>query len=356
MKVKRVCYLGAYEQDYPRNLILRRGLEGHGIEVAECRVSPKLNTQERIRALRPQCRAAIKSCDLILLAEFNQVLVPFAWWLARRYRKRLVVDVFTSLYDSAVNDRQTTGAGSLQARRYWLLDWLALHAPDFALVDTRQHKEYFSAAFNAPAGKLVVIPVGASREWFEAGAAGHDQAGTRVLFYGTYIPLHGIKIILRAAHLLRHQPDIRFELIGRGQTFPAIRQLADSLELGNITFSEPVPAASLPGRVAGADICLGIFGTTEKASRVVPNKVYQALALGKPLITADTPALREMFVPGEHLLAVPPGDGQALAEAIVTLADDAALRDRLAGAGRARVLEAYTAGALGRSLLEAISS
>ena len=74
-------------------------------------------------------------------------------------------------------------------------------------------------------------------------------------------------------------------------------------------------------RVAQADICLGIFGATDKARRVVPNKVYQTLALGKAVITAETPAVCEVFTSGEEMVTVPPGDPELLAGAIRALAE-----------------------------------
>jgi glycosyltransferase involved in cell wall biosynthesis len=106
--------------------------------------------------------------------------------------------------------------------------------------------------------------------------------------------------------------------------------------------------------VARADVALGIFGRTDKAGRVVPNKVYQTLALGKALISGDTPAIRDAFTPGEHLLTVPTGDPQTLAEAITALVDNPARREKLGRVGRSRVEAAYSEKALGARLLEII--
>jgi glycosyltransferase involved in cell wall biosynthesis len=354
MTLPRVCYLGAYDSTYPRNLILRRGLERQGVWVVECAVPRELNTAGRMRALGRAFAAVQEDCDVIVLAEFGQALAPLAWWLARRYRKRLVVDAFTPIYDSAVYDRGVARPRSPAALRYWLADWLALRLAGRVLADTGAHRDYYVRAFGVRPEKIAVIPVGASDEWFEIAPLPHDYPEVLVQFYGSYIPLHGVEVILHAAHLLTAQAEVRFELIGRGQTYAAMQALAHDLDLQNVTFCEPVPPDALPVQVARADLCLGIFGTTPKAARVIPNKVYQTLALGKPLISADTPALREAFEPGEHLLAVPPGDSSALAEAILALDSDPDKAKRLGEAGRARMESEYNEAALGRRLLDAI--
>jgi len=351
----RVCYLGAYDPAYPRNLILRRGLERQGVWVSECAVPRALNTAGRMRALRRAFEPVKGDVDVIVLAEFGQALAPLAWWLARRYRKKLVIDAFTPTYDSAVYDRGVARPRSPAALRYWLIDWLALRLADLALADTGAHRDYYAGAFGARPEKIAVIPVGAADEWFKTAPPPREQPRLLVQFYGSYIPLHGVEVILHAAHLLTAQAELRFELIGRGQTYAAMRALAADLDLQNVAFVEPVPPEALPGLVARADLCLGIFGSTPKASRVVPNKVYQTLALGKPLISADTPALREAFGPGEHLLAVSPGDPAALAEAILALDSDPDRARRLGEAGRARMEAEFNEAALGRRLLDAIS-
>ena len=84
---------------------------------------------------------------------------------------------------------------------------------------------------------------------------------------------------------------------------------------------------------ARAGVALGIFGTSSKAARVIPNKAFQALACGTPLVTADTPAARELLTDGEDAVLVPPGDAAALADALRRLATDDDLRTGIGFAG-----------------------
>src|SRR5207342_1059580 len=73
---------------------------------------------------------------------------------------------------------------------------------------------------------------------------------------------------------------------------------------------------------------------SNKAQRVIPNKAYHALACGAPLITADTPAARELLRDGENALLVPPGDPAALALAMRRMAADPELGRALSRGGR----------------------
>jgi len=91
----------------------------------------------------------------------------------------------------------------------------------------------------------------------------------------------------------------------------------------------------LPDAIRQAGCSLGIFGTSGKARRVIPNKAFQAIACGAPLITADTPAARELLSDEASALLVPAGDAEALAGAIRGLASDPELAGRIAAGGRA---------------------
>jgi glycosyltransferase involved in cell wall biosynthesis len=111
----------------------------------------------------------------------------------------------------------------------------------------------------------------------------------------------------------------------------------------------------LPDAYRRAACALGIFGTGAKPARVIPNKAFQALACGTPLITADTPAARELLRDGESALLVPPGDARALASAVERLVDDPELSQRLAAVGYRAYRERASEAALGsrwRSLIE----
>ena len=171
-----------------------------------------------------------------------------------------------------------------------------------------------------------------------------------MLFVGKLIPLHGLETVLAAA---RAAPELRVRLVGSGQLEELVRGRP-----ANVEWVPWVEYERLPHELHRASCALGIFGTSDKAQRVIPNKAFQALACGTPLVTADTPAARELLVDGESALLVPPGDAAALAAALRQLADDPELARRLSAGGRAAYGEQASEEVLGRrwrALLERVA-
>ncbi len=168
-----------------------------------------------------------------------------------------------------------------------------------------------------------------------------------VLFVGKLIPLHGLETILDAARLA---PELPFRIIGDGQL--------EALLVGrppNVEWVDWVDYERLPAEYQRAGAALGVFGTSAKASRVIPNKAFQAIACGAPLVTADTPAARELLADGKSALLVPPGDPTALASALRRLAADTALARTIGAGGLAAYREHASEEVLGarwRALIE----
>lgn len=340
MSNPRVCFMGSFDPNYPRNMNLRRGLEELGVEVVLCHMPIEGSTLQRARRMREQFKEIADECDTILLVEFNTNIAWMAWWLAKKYSKKLIIDVVISVYDVTVYDRHQIGPYAPRAIYYWLMDWFALHLPDLVIADTEQHRQYFIEHYNARSDRIEVVPLGAPKDLLDIPVPPprHDQF-IDILYFGSYIPHHGIDIMLEAAKLLEDRNDMSFEFIGRGQIRDQMMAMAQDLGLDNVTFTDFMPFDQVMVRAKAADIILGTFGTTPKAERVITNKVYQAWALGRALVTANTPTLRYYATPGQDVMTVPTGDPGALADAIRTLADDAELRQSL-GDSAQRTFEA----------------
>ncbi len=139
-------------------------------------------------------------------------------------------------------------------------------------------------------------------------------------------------------------------MIGDGQETDRFRALLDEQGPLDLSWTPWVPYEELIHRIHAADLCLGIFGTSDKALRVIPNKVFQILAAGHALITADTPAARELLQPGPGVILVPPGDPRALAAAIHEMREHRPRADQL-DAYRQRITPAAVTRELTAALL-----
>jgi glycosyltransferase involved in cell wall biosynthesis len=347
----KLMWLGTYERDYPRARVLIEGLREGGAEVVE-RHRPVWE-RERHKAgafLRPVPLArasgrfaaawaglAVEGArepgvDAIVAGYLAQPDVLPAWCVARARRVPLVADMMISLADTLGGDRAM--AGRLGAAGLAGIDRAAVRAADLVLADTAAGADWLAARFGVPRARVAVVPVGAEPGRFPA--LPPPDGPPTVLFYGKLAPLHGVATVLAAARR-PGVPPVR--LIGDGQLGPWLRgELARDRPTG-LSWERWVPYEDLGGAVGRAAICLGVFGGSEKAARVVPNKVWQAMAAGRPVVTADTPAVREVLEDGRSALLVPPGDADALAAALVRLGGDPALRARIGSAGRAVYLE-----------------
>jgi glycosyltransferase involved in cell wall biosynthesis len=341
-----VLFFGGYDPLYPRNAIIRAGLARAGYSVAECRVDERLKAYARYPALLARFLRSRDRRGVMLVPEFRHKDVPLAWALARCTGRRLVFDPLVSRYETRVLDRADAARGSAQARHNRNIDAISMRLPDLVLADTSAHAEFYAREFGVPRGRIRVLPVGYDDALFAEAPPPAPGFPVTVLFYGSFLPLHGAETIVEAAHLLRREP-VRFVFVGAGQTHGAAVRGAAGLPPERAEFRPPVPPRELPGVVASADVVLGVFGVTPKTGMVVPNKVFQALAVGRPVVTADTPALREILRGGEHLLAVPAGDAHALAAAIARLAADATLREALGRAGGAYVRAEFNTARIG---------
>ncbi|MGB7294070.1 MAG: glycosyltransferase [Candidatus Aminicenantales bacterium] len=357
-----VVFFGAYDPAYPRNAVLRRGLSLNGVEVSECRVRPGPKFWLRYPLLLSRWRRrsgeTASGPKFVFVPEFAQKDVPLARLVGRLAARPVVFDPLASRYETKILDWRKKPEGSLSARWNRAIDGWAFRRADLILSDTRAHKDYYCREFGLAPEKIAVVPVGFDDRVFPRSLAnrrakkpGHPGPFT-VLFFGSFLPLHGVDAVIEAAREVRGMDTtVRFEFIGSGQTFDHIRALASSYDLDNVDFDGWLSQTELAGRVAEtADVCLGIFGRTEKAERVVPHKVFQAMALGKAVITARTPAVEEFFSHRKDIFLCNGQDPGRLAGAVLELKENPGLRETLAREGFDLVWAKYQPEAIGSEL------
>lgn len=370
----KVAFLGAFDPDYPRTRVLQEGLAALGAEVHLYPYSARPVARDA-GLIAAWLRGAATS-DAIVVPSFGHRDVPLVSLLAKAAGIPLLFDPLVSRWDTQVRDLGRVPERSLAAARLRASDTLAMRLADVVLCDTWEHGELFASAFGVPRAKLARVPVGADHAAFALGesraasrstasaptgtapAPGGGAAPLHVVYVGGFLPLHGIEAVIGAAALLetRRGPGFaRFTLVGGGMTAHRADRDTAALGLQCVRRVPRVPYARALELLAGGDVALGIFGTTDKAARVVPHKVYQALAIGVPVVTRRSPAIAELFPESPPFALVAPGSAEAIADALESLAGEAARREALGASGRAAALRMAAPRRIGEALLEAIA-
>jgi glycosyltransferase involved in cell wall biosynthesis len=326
----RILVFGSYDQvRHPRVAVLRSGLAAAGHEVTELNRPLGMSTADKVDAARSvagttrfvvsvvrswtalvRARRTMDRPDVVVVGYLGHLDVHLARWLWRR--STIVLDHMVGLADT-VRDRNV-GRGPV----YRLLDAVdraALRRADVVVVDTEEQLQQLPERAQS---KSVVVAVGATDPWFDH-LPPPRRLPLKVCFVGLYTPLQGAPVIGAAISELADDDRIEFTMVGAGQELEPTRTAAAG---GRVRWIDWVPGDELPALVASHDVGLGIFGTSPKAWRVVPNKVYQSLAAGNVVVTSDTPVQRRVL--GDVVRYVPPGDPRALAGALRALADQMA--------------------------------
>lgn len=333
----RILVWGTYDRGKPRVRILCNGMRAVGIHVDEIRANvwDGVEDKSQVKGLGSRLRLLTRwtlayprlvwrlvrapKPDLLLIS-YPGILDAFiASFVGRMRHIPVAWDVFISIYDTVVEDRKMLRPNSLAARFLRGLERRALHRVDLAFMDTQAHARRIESLFDLPVKSCGSVWVGVETEHFlqhDVPSPRAADAPLKVLFYGQFIPLHGIPTIVEAARILRDAP-IEWVLIGRGQDAGKVSTMLDVDPLPKLRRVQWVDYKELQEWMAKSDICLGIFGDSQKAASVIPNKVFQIVAAGRPLITRDSPAIRELLSPNPGCVyLVPCGDAAALASAV----------------------------------------
>ncbi|MFZ1768721.1 MAG: glycosyltransferase [Caldilinea sp.] len=353
---RRLLFVAGRELTYTRNDVLVRALRRNGWRVDVIGSHESVRSISRATAsLLPALAGKLLSqrYDLVVVGFYGYLLLPVVRMLTR---KPILFDAFVSNYDTLCFDRQVVKPASLSGKAIYHFDRLICRWANHLLLDTPQHAAYFVDTFNLAAARVSSVPVGCNEEIFYKRPAVPRRDKTIVLHYSTFLPLHGVDVILQAADRLRSVP-VHFRLIGDGPLHAAMLALAETLKLTNVEFLPPVPLANLAEEIASAQICLGgHFGSSDKSQRVVPGKIYQMMAMQRAIIAADSPANRALLRHGASALLSPAGDPHPLAAAILQLHEDPPYCDALAAAAYQVFLEKCSEQVIGAKVGEVIAT
>lgn len=310
----RLIFWGRADLSYSRNGVARKAMEelGWGIEDYAPGLMDSLGLGSSAR-LDEEARFVWVPC-------FRQRDMKTASRFAKKRGLPLIFDPLISAYDKQVHERRKFPEDSAKARK--LLEWERgiFGLADLVIADTQAHADYYHEVLKVRRDRLAVMPVGADETMFKPSPMQPlDGRRPRVVFFGSFIHLQGPEVIAEAATLC---PEVDWHLLGDGPMLDQAVKAAKGMD--HIHFEDYPGYESLPERIADADIVMGVFSDSRKAGRVIPNKLWQAMAGGRPVISRNVepgafPWPDDPTGENSGVLTVPPRDPQALADAVRAL-------------------------------------
>jgi glycosyltransferase involved in cell wall biosynthesis len=329
-----------------------QGLRENGVDVVECRVEQQKSKIKKYRFLIKQFQALKGNFDIIIVGFAGHAIMPLAWLLAKFSGKKIILDLFVSEYDSVILDRKAHKPHSLAAAKYWLLDWLACRLADLCLLDADEHIDFFAKNFKLNQKKFKTIFLSCDPKIFYPRPKPENDKFV-VHYHGSYSPIQGVSYIVKAAKILEKE-NIIFNIIGKLKNHQPEINLAKELDIGNINFIDFMSYEKLAEQIGQADICLGMFGDTDKAMHCSAFKIIEGLAMKKAVVTGQTPALEEIIKDQRTGLFCHMADAADLADKIMILKNDSTLRENIAFGGYQSYLAKFTPQTTAQELIKTI--
>jgi len=376
-----VCYFGTYRDTYSRNVNMIEGLRLAGVVVLECHHTLWKGIEDRVAAtaggwLRPRFWMRVLGAYLKLIGQYRKISeydilivgypgqfdVFLAWLLARIAGKPLIWDVFMSIVLIA-EERGLEQRSRFTVRLLKFFEGFALRLPDLLIQDTQEYAAWLAERYRVALSKFRLVPTGADDRYFQprdgtpkpADGVEEQHSLFRVIYYGTFIPNHGLATIVGAAKLLKDQHQIRFELIGTGPDRALAEKLVEQFSLTNVHFTDWLEKPRLVERIRQADVCLGAFGNTPQSLMTIQNKIFEGMALGMAVLSGDSPAARRVFRHTEQIYLCP-RTAEGLAAGINVLRGDSALRLRLVRNGLSLFRDRYNLKRIGEVFASHLAS
>ena len=364
-----VCFFGSYDETFTSNIIVKKGLQKAGIRVVEVMHQvpvSELNKPEHIgilpmikRLLRKTAIISVivknhhllRETDVIYVGYPGHADVPLAWLVAKVFRCKLVFNPLVLFYTGFVDDQAILKPGSVLARIFKWGEGLIYKLCDKVYADTPDQKKHLIRLFGLAEDRIEVLPIGADDEVYAFEGYGNTRDNHfNVMYYGLYSPLHATPVIIEAAKILKNDTDIRFVMVGKGQTYEKTVALAQQYGLENVEFYPDMTEQNATDTLQRSDVFLGFIAKHPSVERIVPNKVYQGMALGKAVVTAKAAAIASILQHKKDVYMIEPNSPQALADAVAELHSNKALKEAIAKGGRDVFMSRFTPTAVGAQL------
>lgn len=354
--------------------MLLKGLRSQGVDVFECHSTLWQGIEDRVdtaaggwfsprflfRVISAygqliKTHRKIPSYDVMLIGYpgvFDTFLGRLLSW---KRQAPLVLDHYMSLYLIA-EERGLTKRSRFSGLFIRFLEGLGLRIPNLILSDTEDYIDYHCHTYKLQRKRFALVPAGADDTVFyprENLKPPSDKF--RLIYHGTFIRNHGTPAMIKALSLMVNQDNVIFDMFGDGPEKSEAEILARDLKLSNIRFHGWVSSERVAQEIAKSHLCFGAFGETKQSMITIQNKIWESMAVGRPVISGDGPAVRRILNHREDIFLVDRLDPSSIAAGIDELKSDSSLREGIAGAGYRRARE-HSISSIGSRTVEAISS
>ena len=254
-------------------------------------------------------------------------------------------------------------SGPLIVAARWLEDLLYRGAARIVVLSEASRGAL--VARGVPADKLVFVPNACDLDLFSPDTVDHDFRARHgltgkfvALYAGAMGRANGLDQLLDAAQALRAagRDDVALVAVGDGGRRPYLEARARELGLDNLLVLPPLPKHRLAGVVGAADVTLTLFAPDPVFETNSPNKFFDSLAAGRPVIVNLDGWLRRVVEDARAGVYVPAGDGAGLAAALGALADEPAVVARMAANARRLAERDFDRDAMAGRLCAALES
>ena len=327
-----VCYFGTYRAEYSRNRIMLKGLLKNQINVIECHETLWKDIDDRVNAVKfglinPKLWGRVIGTYIRLIKKFitlpkidvlivgypGQFDVFVAKFLTFFKKTPIIWDVFMSIYLISI-ERNLHKKNPISVKFLKFIEHLALRIPNKLIIDTEQYAHWFQKTYRIPRKKFCLVPTGADDDVFYQNQYVEYQPKEKfiVLYYGTYIPNHGVPYIIEAAKLLKNNPSIIFQFIGSGPELDMCKKTIIEYGLSNVQIFPWMDQEKLKEFIYNADVVLGAFGKTPQSLMTIQNKIYEGMAMGKVVITGNSDAVKSQFTNYSEIIICDRDDPESL--------------------------------------------
>lgn len=289
------------------------------------------------------CELSVPKVDLVWGTSPN-IFQGWTAWLSARCKGCVFLLEIRDLWPEFAVAMGALNNKVLIRMSLWLEKFLYTHA-DAIIVNSPG----FIPHIRSICGKTAeLVPNGSDPEMFvsrDNGAAFRAKYALGdafvVMYSGAHGPANDLETVLKAAEILRENDGIRFVFVGGGKDKPRLQALAEEMRLPNVLFTPPVSKNEIADVMAAGNAGLAILRKLDLFKTTYPNKVFDIMASGRPVICQIDGVVREVVEQYNAGVFVEPGDAAALAEAVLALSADPRRCAQLGANGQAAIREHF---------------